>query len=422
MNQTDDSRARGGEFRALLRRNPAFARAYSAQLVSFGGDWFATVALQGLVLELTHKPSIAALLLTTQILPTALASPFAGVVADHFDRRAVMIAADVLRALLAFGLLFVHSTGTLWIAFVCMGTMSLLAAFFDPASSAALPNLVNEEDLPAANVLMGSAWGTMLAVGAAIGGAVAATLGRDAAFVGDALSFLVSAALLGSIKMRFQSRDSRPEGRPRVLSGVTEMLRFARTERHVGSLLIVKAGFGLAGGVLALIAVMATEVFDSGDRGIGLLMSARGAGALVGPFLFRRLFGMHGRRLFRSIAVAFSVFGAGYVLFGLAPTLWVAAAGAFLAHLGGGAQWTLSTLGLQRYSPDAIRGRVFAADYALISLTIGASMVAAGFLAGRYGTRPVVLGLASLGVVWTAAWTALTRGSWPDDPTRNPSK
>jgi len=414
VKRAEPNHARRGEFTALLRRNPAFARAYGAQLVSFGGDWFATVALQGLVLELTHQPSIAALLLTTQMLPTALASPFAGVVADHFDRRAVMIIADVARALLALGLLFVNSTNTLWIAFVCMGSMSLLAAFFDPASSAALPNLVREEDLPAANVLMGSAWGTMLAVGAAIGGAVTATLGRDAAFIGDALSFLISASLLASITVRFQSRASRPEGRPQFLSGFAEMLQFARRERHVGSLLIVKAGFGLAGGVLALIAVMATEVFSSGDRGIGLLMSARGAGALIGPFLFRRLFGTHGRNLFRSIAIAFSVFGGGYVLFGLAPTLWVAAAGAFVAHLGGGAQWTLSTLGLQRYSPDAIRGRVFAADYSLISLTIGASMVGAGFLAGRYGTRPVVLGLASLGVVWTAAWTALTRGTWPE--------
>lgn len=282
--------AQPGEVLAVLRRNPAFARMYAAQLVSFCGDWFATVALQALVLQLTGRPALAGLMFATQLLPIAVASPFAGVVVDRVDRRVVMVAADVVRAVLALGLLLARSDATLWIAFACTAAMSTLSAFFDPASSAALPNVVRDEDLPIANVLMGSAWGTMLAVGAALGGVVAATLGRDAAFIGDAASFGLSAVLLATIRVPFQA-TARGRAPITVAADIRETWRFARGEPRVASLLLVKAGFGLAGGVITLIPVLAVQVFRAGDAGIGWLMSARGAGALIGPFLFRRLFG-----------------------------------------------------------------------------------------------------------------------------------
>lgn len=407
----------------VLRRNPGFRRLYIGQLVSFCGDWFAVVALQGLILDLTHAPALAGLMMTVQLLPTAIASPFAGVVVDRFDRRTVMIATDVARAALALGFLFAQTANTLWIAYMCAALMAVLAAFFDPASSAAFPNLVREEDLPTANMLAASAWGTMLAVGAGLGGLVTALLGRNAGFIGDAVSFLVSAALLATIRGRFHAEEPSREGGIRIVADIAEMIRFARADRRIGSLLIVKAGFGIAGGVMALISVMAKEVFHTGDSGIGWVMSGRGAGALFGPFVFRRFFGTEGRNLFRAIAIAFSVFGFGYALFGVSPTLWVAALGSFIAHLGGGAQWAFSTLGLQRFTPDHIRGRIFAADYSLISLTMGLSLLAAGTLADRFGPRPVALGLAALGVVWTILWTLLTRRTWPNsDGTPTTSK
>src|SRR3989304_2321357 len=158
-----------GRYLTLLRHNRAFARLFGAQLVSFAGDWFATVALLGLALELTGSPSIAAGVLVVQTGAFALASPVAGGIADRYDRRRLMVVAGLAR----------------------------VPAILKPTSPASLPNLVDDEDLADANVLSGSTWGVMLAVGAALGGIVAATLGRDVAFIVNAASFALSARLVG---------------------------------------------------------------------------------------------------------------------------------------------------------------------------------------------------------------------------------
>ncbi len=175
------------------------------------------------------------------------------------------------------------------------------------------------------------------------------------------------------------------------------------------SLLGVKAGFGLAAGVLVLIAVFATDVFHEGDIGIGLLMASRGVGALIGPFLGRSLAGPDDRRLFTAIGIALAVFGTAYMMLGLSPSLLVAAPIVLVAHLGGGSQWTLSTYGLQVLTPDRIRGRIFAFDYALVTLSLGISSFVAGWLADAIGPRPTVIGLGGVALAWAATWWALTR-------------
>ena len=147
----------GGGTLGLFRRNPDFTKLYTAQLISFGGDWFTSVALLSLVLKTTGSATLAGLVLAAQTLPFAIVSPFAGVIVDRFDRKMVMISADVIRALLALGLLAVRSEETIWIAFVILVFLSGFSAFFEPASSAAMPNVVGKTDLARANVLMGSA-------------------------------------------------------------------------------------------------------------------------------------------------------------------------------------------------------------------------------------------------------------------------
>lgn len=411
----------------LLRRNPAFARLYLAAIVSFAGDWFTVVALQGLVLEVTGRPALAGLMLVTSTLPFALMSPFAGVIADRVDRRTMMIGADLIRAVVALGFLLARDQSTIWIAFVCNGLLSLLAPFFDPASSAALPNLVRKQDLAQANVLMGSAWGTMLAVGAAVGGLVAATLGRDAAFVMDAVSFAVSASLLASIKQRFQEREGRREHHVTILEDIVIATRFVRREARVRAVLAVKALFGMSGGTIALLSTMAVQVFNTGDTGIGLLMGARGVGALTGPFLFRHfILRSRDERLVPSIGLAFTIFAVGYALFAGAPNIWLAALAVCGAHIGGGANWTMSAYALQRFTPDEVRGRIFAFDYALITLTMSASFAIAGAAAGTFNVRSVGLTFAFVGLAAAALWTtwawrligpkAIGRHAQPDAP------
>jgi MFS family permease len=408
-------RMRLAPYLALLRRNRAFTRLFGAQLVSFAGDWFATVAILGLALELTGSPVVASLFLVVQTGAFAVASPIAGVLADRFDRRRLMVVADLARVPAALAFLLARDPSTLWIAFAAAALLSFGAAVFEPTSSASLPNLVEDDELGEANVLIGSAWGTMLAVGAAIGGLVAATLGREVAFVLNAASFAISAVLVLGINRPFRGRRDAGHHHelPHVgLRGMGEsiavVLRFARGNRTLAALLLSKTTFGVGTGVVLLLAIFGRDEFRAGDAGIGILFAARGLGALIGPFLARSTVGLTDRGLLLGIAASFGAYALGYTLLPLAPWLALAAACVFVAHLGGGAQWMLSSYGLQRAAPDEIRGRVFSFDYGLVTLTIAASTLLAGMLAERLPASVatwVVVGLATiaaLGWLWLA--------------------
>jgi predicted MFS family arabinose efflux permease len=409
MERIDEERTAGARAAwHLFRRNRDFRRLYVASLISLGGDWFLFVALGSLVLEATGKALSVAVLIVAQELPIFLATPWAGWLADRLDRRRLMIACDLARAAICAAFLVVDPD-RLWLAFVLLAVLSLFSAVFDPASAAATPNLVDPEDLATATAMNGSVWGTMLAVGAALGGVVSAVFGRDTAFLVDAASFVASAVLLAGVRRRFSEtrHHTRHVG---VLEATVETARYARRDHRVLALISVKFGFGLAAGVLALIAVFAKEVFHGGDVGFGLLMAARGVGALIGPFIGHRLAGRDHERLFPAIAFALAVFGLGYLSVGVMPTLWLAGLAILTAHLGGGAQWVLSSYSLQRLVPDRIRGRIFAFDYALITLSLGVSSIVAGALADAVGPRLAVGVVGGVALGWAAAWWVLTRG------------
>jgi predicted MFS family arabinose efflux permease len=345
-------------------------------------------------------------LIVSQELPIFLATPWAGWLADHLDRRRLMIVCDLARAVLCVVFLAV-GPDNLWLGYALVAALSVFAAVFDPASSAATPNLVEPEDLATANAMNGSLWGTMLAVGAALGGVISTVFGRDTAFVVDALSFAISALLL--LRIRRPLSEERHEERVGIVEATVETARYARRDHRVLALISVKFGFGMAAGVLALIAVFAKDVFDAGDVGFGLLMAARGVGALVGPFVGHRLSGPNHERLLAAIAGSLAVFGFGYMAVGLMPSLWFAAAMILVAHLGGGSQWVLSSYGLQRLVPDRIRGRIFAFDFALITLSLGLSSLVASTAADAIGPRPAIMIVGGIAVAWAAVWGALTR-------------
>ncbi len=401
----------GRTYRALLRDNPDFRRLYGAQLISFAGDWFLTVPVLGLILDLTGSEIATSAVFVAATLPIFLLSPITGAVADRFDRRKIMIAADIGRAVAVVGLLFVDDLRSPALAFTVIGLEAVGAAFFFPASQSALPNLVDARDLSRANVLLGSAWGTMAAVGAALGGAIADVFSRDVAFGVDAVSFLVSAVLVARVRRSFsEQRDS--AARTPFVASVRETIRFARTHPAVAALLTSKAGFGLVAGAVALFPLISIELFDAGDSGTGLLFGARGLGALVGPFLVRRWFGGSDRRLVGTIGYSIAFWGLAYVALSQAPTLALAAVAVAFAHMGGGNQWAMSTYGLQVTTPDTVRGRIMSADFGLVTLAISTSFLTAGVLATIFGVAPVVAGSGSLGLVFGLAWAARTRRYW----------
>jgi MFS family permease len=393
----------------VFRRNPDFARLFAGQVVSFGGDWFLTVALLDLVLDLTDSGFMAALLLVCQTLPAFLLAPYAGTVVDRVNRQRLMIGVNLFAAVMALLPLLARSQATLPFAFLGVIGISCGMAFFSPASQAALPNVVRPSDLVRANVLMSAVWGTMLAVGAALGGAVTAALGRNAAFLVDCASFVIAAGLLWSIRSPFQTAVGRRAESFRAAMG--EAARYARQHRPVLALLTSKGGYGLSTGVLVLLSVFAKEVFDAGAIGIGLFFAFRGIGALMGPFLMRRLGGTDAG-IFSLIGLGIIAHGIGYSLFAIAPLFSLALLFVLAAHVGGGGSWAMSTYGLQRLTPDELRGRIFSADFGFYTLTTTFSSLAAGLLADTLGPRPTALLLGGLALAWGVFWTLWTRDVW----------
>jgi MFS family permease len=408
MSERDAGAAGARAVVSLLRRNRDFRRLFIASVISLGGDWFLFVAITSLIVQTTGRAIDVGLAIVAQELAFFIASPPAGVLVDRLDRRKLMIVCDLARVGVCVSFLVV-GPGTIWLAYPLLALLSVFGAPFDPAFSAATPNIVDPQDLPAANALSGSLWGTMLAVGAGLGGIVATAFGRDTAFVIDAASFAVSALLLWGIRRPFSEEREPGHEHPKMLDATIEVLQYARSDHRVLALIGVKAGFGLAAGVLALLPVFGADVFDRGEIGVGALMAARGLGALVGPFLGHRISGKMHRHLFGAIGIALAVFGVSYMALSFAPTLAIAAGVIFFAHLGGGAQWILSTFGLQVLVPDHIRGRVFAVDFALITLSLAVSSLVASAVADSAGPRAAALIVGALAVVWAIAWTLLTR-------------
>jgi len=395
----------------LLRDNRDFRLLYFGTLISLGGDWFLTVALLDLVLQLTGSATLASLMLLCQSLPIFIFTPLAGHVVDRIDRRKLMIVVDLIRTGACLLPLLAQTPALLSFAYAGVIIISIGSAYFEPASQAALPNLVTREELAPANVLMGSTWGTMLAVGAAIGGAVTMRFGRDVSFVVDSISFLASACILWRIRAPFSEERKELHEQPPLLESIRETIRYARAHPRVLALLASKGGFGLGAGAVALLGVFGKEVFNAGAFGIGLLFAARGLGALLGPFTVRAL-SDRDETQYRLIAASVLLFGLGYAGLGVSPTLAIGSIAIFFAHLGGGAQWQSSTYGLQREVPDFIRGRVFAADWGLVTLTMSISSLLAGIASDRFGPMIATVGTASISVLWALFWGAWTWRLW----------
>src|SRR6266511_3016251 len=382
---------------ALLRDNRAFRRLWYGQVVSQLGDWFDSIALYALLFRLTGSGQAVGALLVAQFLPAAIVGLWAGVVVDRLPRKLVMIAANLGSAALVLLFLLVHDPGQVWIIYIVTILKMSLVAFFDPARTAITPNVTSREELIAANAISGATWSAMLAIGAALGGLVAGTLGTDAAFMIDAASFVLSALFIWAVPVRETHLHERQPAR--VVHEFREGLAFVFSHRDIGLYTLTKALWSLGGGVLLLLTLFGRRIFPLGVDGalsIGLLYAARGVGAGIGPLLARHMGGDGEPFLRRAIGPAILLTGAGYALVSGSPTLLVATCGVMLAHVGGSIQWVFSTALLQMRVPNRLQGRVFAVDGALLTLTTALSSYAAG-LAADAGWPPRALALALAG-------------------------
>ncbi|HYM10840.1 MAG TPA: MFS transporter, partial [Bryobacterales bacterium] len=368
-----------GRYYLLVAHNANFRRLWMAQIVSELGDWFYAVAIYDLVFRLTGSAQLVGLVVLLQILPFFFLGPTAGAVNDRVSRKAVMIAADLTRAVIVLGLMAVQSRNQLWLLYVLLAAEISSSAFFEPGRSAVIPNIVPEHDVITANALSAATWSFCLAVGAGGGGLVVHFFGRNSAFVLDSLSFLASASLIA--RMRFAEPHTEAHRHLKWLDllglgPVVEGIRYVKGDRRLASLLLVKCGLGLVGGNLVLLPLLGEREFQvagTGVLGMSTLMLFRGVGAGIGPVIGGWFAGASEARMRRSVLAGFVTLGAFYVLLSRAPSLALASACLVAAHAGGSVIWVFSTTLLQLSTEDRFRGRIFAADFSFNMLSAALS-------------------------------------------------
>jgi MFS family permease len=395
----------------MLKTNADMRRVFMAQVISYLGDWFSFVAIIGLVDDLTGSQFLISLVVVAFSLPSFLASPIAGSMVDRFDRRRILVVVSVVQSVAALGLLLVGKD-TIWLAFLAQSTVSALAAVVGPATEASIPNIArNKEELAFANSLLGSTWGVMLAVGAAVGGVFAAVFGRDAAFIANGISFALAAILFSRIKTPMQKDRAQQMQRQRIrpIADMREAITHSRQDPVLMALIFSKTTFAIGAGVVSQLAVLASDVFNGGDASRGLLIGIRGVGTGLGPLIAMRY--THGQlsKVLTICGFASLAFSGFYFIGAWMPTLWLTAIFVMLAHLGGGAQWTLSSYGLQLRSPDHIRGRILAGDFALVTLMLSLTSALAGLVSEFFGVRQAISGFAFAAAIASVIYIRATK-------------
>lgn len=409
-----------GSYTRLLRGNRNFRRLWMAQIVSEVGDWFYTLSIYTLLLQLTGHAGSVALALVLQVLPQTFVGPTAGVVNDRLRRKHVMIAADIIRCVVVLAMLLVRSRSMVWLVYPLLLAETTMTAFFEPARSSVIPNIAAESEVLVANTLSSATWSVNLLIGASIGGVVAAFFGRDTVFILNAISFLTSAFLISGMRFAEPHADAAVPLRPRDLvdfSPVLEGIRYIRSHPTLLPAVFAKAGELMVGPSWVIFTVMGAREFAVHGRGINaaggamlgmsILLGGRGLGAMVGPLVAARWAGESDHRLRLGILFGYLTIACGYGVLGLSRSVWMAAACAMLAHAGGSTVWVFSTTLLQLHTEDRFRGRVFAADLGLGSLTFAVTAYLAGlFLDAGISARTVATstGALMLGPATILAW------------------
>ncbi|MDH3283597.1 MAG: MFS transporter [Acidobacteriota bacterium] len=433
--RTGDSLApptgRPAELLGVLRDCPDFRRLYFARTASLLGDWFNLIAVLALIRVVggSGAESIG-LLLILKLLPAAVVGPLAGVVADRFPRRRIMITADAARFVTVLALFAAPQLPPPLGRVTVYAVTALQVAgqsFSEPARLASVPNVVPAARLGAANVLGAMTWSLMFTLGAGAGGLVTTFLGWRAAIAIDATTYLVSIALVSRVRL---PPPPRHEGSVDLLTllGIRDLgaaARYLRERPGVAALLTGKSGWGLAGGITLVLTLYGEQVYAIDGRpslGIAALYVARGVGTGIGPLLARRWTRERTEALRHAIALGFFVAAGAYLAFASVRSLPLAASLVVVAHLGGSTVWVFTTLLLQRQVPDLYRGRVFAFDMALATATISA----ATWIYGRILDRELLalsalprLAAATLvvtGAIWWLATRRRETAKTPPDP------
>lgn len=373
-----------------LFRNRNFLLHWLAGAISNIGDFFNSLALVKLLSEdPAHLGLYMSLIMVSKVLPGMLLGPVAGAVADRLPRRAVMVVSDLLRAALVLALVFVDQPAA--ILALVFGA-AVVGTFFNPASSAMLPSLVEKEQLVTAGSLRVMTERTAMLLGNGIGAAVLIAVGPHNVFYLDAASYVVSALLL--LFMAVPTVVRPPKESRSVLGGfvadMKETIAFLRQTPAVRHLITGLAIANIAdAGLSVLLVPFFTLTLGIAAESIGFVWAAFGATSVLGALLL----GVVGRKIHWSHLLTYGTFyvyfmGLGFVLAGRAiPSVTFLV----LLGLGSGAANVAIQAAVGELVPDQVRGRIFGTWGMVNSLIYTLGVVTAGPLADRFGPTATLL-------------------------------
>ena len=390
----------------LLRTNRNFRRIWLGEVVSNFGDWFTVIASAALIGGLTGSGAAVGLLFGIRMLAPFMVSPLAGVLADRYNRKSIMIASDLSRAVVVLGFLFVREPGDVWLLYALTAVQLALSGMFVPARSAILAEIVPAEQLAAANTLSSATYAVMQTVGAGVGGLLSGILGVYETFLIDAASFVFSALVILPVAYRPVTAVSK-----RTVAHLSRQyadgLRYLRRDPESRYLSLHKAvnALFITGGLNVIMVALAIDRFPIGaDAGIsiGLIFCATGIGTALGPILARRVTRDRTSALRKGLVVCYLISAVGLVTAAPAVSLGLALAGLVIRGLGGGMMFVFSTQLLMTRVPNAVQGRVFSTEFALRTLAGAIGTVAVSVL--------LDVGIGTSGVLLIVAASALIPG------------
>lgn len=405
---------------ALVRENRNFRNLWYGQIVSLFGDWFNLIASASLVASLTGSGLAVGSLFVVRMLAPFFVSPIAGVAADRLNRKILLMTTDLIRVVVVLGFLLVRDPEHVWLLYTLTAVQLAMTGIFFPTRNAILPDIVSTRGLGAANALTSTTWSVMLAAGAAVGGLVSGGFGIYPAFVVDSATFLVSAAFISRIHYhRSAVEDADQASLAQALEAYVDGLRYLRAHPDILVIVLQKAALTLfvAGAYEVIQVELANDVYVIGHGGgisLGIMYAFIGLGSGLGPILARSVTGDRDRPMRIAILLSYAVMAAGLAVVGALPSFGWVLAGATLRAMGGGTLWVFSNQLLLQTVPPNVRGRVFATEFALLTLAMATSAGTGGYALDRAGLGPgELLQLMSVtvllpGLLW-GAWMLKSR-------------
>src|SRR5579863_3490345 len=283
------------EFFDLLKNNRNYRFTWSGQVVSEIGDHFNNIAVFGLALDITHSGMVVTGVMLSRAIPAVLAGPLAGVVLDRMDRKRIMIASDLVRAVTALGFILALRTHQASLLYIFSALLMFASPFFTSGRASILPSIASEDELHTANSVTQTTQWMTLTLGAFLGG-LSALVGYEWAFLFNALSFVFSAACISQLRVSGGGfRAERPQLNEsqvvRPWHEYTEGLRYMRATPLIFGISLIAVGWATGGGAAQILFSLFGElVFHRGTVGIGMIWGCAGVGLVVGG-VFAHWFG-----------------------------------------------------------------------------------------------------------------------------------